>query len=393
MINSESITGLLNQFRQVNATFPETDQIKATKASGGKVFGWLCSYVPEELIYAAGALPVRITGYQHETDLADGTAHLSNVSCSFSRSCLQMALRGEYKSLDGIIAGSTCDGARRLFDHWRHFIEIPFSQIISVPRKYNASTMELFYSEIMSLKANLEKFLGTNVTDDALVEAIVVYNRSREILSKLYELRKQEEPPITGAEILEVLNAAARMPRKTFNTLAGELLTSLGKSTVKHRSRARIMVVGSILNNVSFIESIESQGVLVVTDGLCNGIRYLSDPVILKDNELPLQTITRRYLTGFPCARMFPTNDRLERIIRLIQDYRVDGIISENVRYCVQNAHDLPLLKEKVRPLGIPILALDIEYGTSGSGQVQTRVQAFLEMLESNRLRPNARQL
>jgi benzoyl-CoA reductase/2-hydroxyglutaryl-CoA dehydratase subunit BcrC/BadD/HgdB len=385
MSGSESITTILDQFRRVNRTFPETVDIKEAKANHQKVFGWLCSYVPEEIIYAAGAFPVRITGYQNETELADGTAYLSNVSCSFSRSCLQMALRGEYNCLDGIIAGSTCDGARRLFDHWCRYIKTPFSHIVSVPRKYTATTMELYYSEIISLKSSLENYLGVQITDDALREAIETYNQSRQIIAGLYALRKDDEPPITGAEMLEVLNAAAHMPRKAFNILAGDLRAGLETSTVKHHGRARIMLVGSVLNNASFIDSIESQGVLVVVDGLCNGIRYFSDPVVQQDNESPLQTISRRYLTAFPCARMFPASDRLNRIVRLIEDYKVDGILIENIRYCVQNAHDLPLLKEKVRPLGVPILALDIEYGTSGSGQVQTRVQAFLEMLETRR--------
>ena len=154
------------------------------------------------------------------------------------------------------------------------------------------------------------------------------------------------------------------------------------------------MVAGSELNNIAFIESIESQGALVVTDALCTGIRYLSHPVnSLKDNESPLQAISRRYLAGFPCARMFPTCDRLERIVRLIRDYRVDGIISENIRYCVQNAHDLPLLKAGVDPLGIPILALDIEYGTSGSGQVQMRgYRRFWKCWKPNAGGPDARQ-
>jgi benzoyl-CoA reductase/2-hydroxyglutaryl-CoA dehydratase subunit BcrC/BadD/HgdB len=388
-----SITGVLEQFRQVNRTFPETSQIKEAKAKDGRVFGWLCSYVPEELIYAAGALPVRITGYNREMDLADGTAYLSNVSCSFTRSCFQMALRGDYKTLDGIIAGSTCDGARRLFDHWRHFVPVSFSQIISVPRKYSAPTLDLYYSELTDLKTNLEKHLNVNITDELLTDAIAVYNRSREILTGLYDLRKQDNPPITGGEMAEVLNAAARMPRQTFNWLANDLLAGLKASDTQHRSQARLMVIGSALNNPSFIESIESLGALVVTDALCTGIRYLSDPVVPEGNEMPLHAIARRYLKGFPCARMFPSRDRFERIIKLIQDYRVEGIISENIRYCVQNAHDLPLLREKVRSLGVPVLGLEIEYGSSGSGQVQTRVQAFLEMLDVNRRKATGRQL
>ena len=86
-------TTILERFREVNDTYPETRQIENYKASGGKIFGWLCTYVPEELIHAAGALPVRITGYQQETELDEANAHLYIVSCSFSRSCLQMGLK------------------------------------------------------------------------------------------------------------------------------------------------------------------------------------------------------------------------------------------------------------------------------------------------------------
>ncbi|MFC1980620.1 2-hydroxyacyl-CoA dehydratase, partial [Chloroflexota bacterium] len=157
------------------------------------------------------------------------------------------------------------------------------------------------------------------------------------------------------------------------------------------RGQARIMLVGGVLNNVSFIKSIEDMAALVITDGLCNGVGYFSDLVVREGNETPLHAIARRYLTSYPCARMFPARDRFDRIIKHIQDYRVDGIISENIRYCVSNAHDLPWLTERVKELGIPVLALDIEYGTSGSGQIQTRVQAFLEMLSANRRKPVAR--
>lgn len=391
MNSSETIYTILDRFRQINQAFPDTVDIQEARASHQKIFGWLCSYVPEEIVYAAGALPIRITGYRNESDLADGTAYLSNVSCSFSRSCLQMALQGEYKCLDGIIAGSTCDGARRLFDHWSRYIETPFSQIISVPRKYTATTLEMYYNELTSLKANLENYTGVNISNEALVNAVAEYNRSREIIAGIYELRKRDEPPITGAETLEILDAAAHMPRKKFNAWARDLLAELEASEIRHGNRARIMVVGSILNNAEFIESIESQGGLVVIDSLCNGVRYFSDPIVFNDGEPPLQAIARRYLKSFPCARMFPARDRLDRIVKLIEDYRVDGIVSENVRYCVQNAHDLPLLREKTDQLGVPILALDIEYGTSGSGQVQTRVQAFLEMLETKRRRMDVR--
>jgi bzd-type benzoyl-CoA reductase N subunit len=382
---AQNVSRLLERFRQVNNTFPETEQIKDYKNNAGKVFGWVCTYIPEELIHAAGALPVRITGYQQETELDDANAHLYIVSCSFSRSCLQMGLRGKYHYLDGVVAGSTCDGARRLFDHWCRYVKTPFSRIISVPRKYNEETLELYYQEILELKKGLEDYLNVEVRDEALLSSIELYNRSRDLLRKLYALRKRDEPPITGEETMEILNASFRMPKELFNTWLEELLESLEKSDIKHQGKARIMIIGSVLNNPAFIKSIEDQGGLVVTDELCTSVRYFSDPVILKGNEPPLKAIARRYLTNFPCARMFPSAERFDRVIEMLKDFRVDGIVSENIRYCVPYAHDIPLFKDRIKGLGIPMLALDIEYGTSGSGQIQTRVQALLEMIEANR--------
>jgi benzoyl-CoA reductase/2-hydroxyglutaryl-CoA dehydratase subunit BcrC/BadD/HgdB len=139
------------------------------------------------------------------------------------------------------------------------------------------------------------------------------------------------------------------------------------------------------LTNPEFIKSIESLGALVVTDELCTSTRYWTDPVILDGSKTPLQAISQRYLNNFPCARMFPSDRRFDRILELAHDFRVEGVISQVIKFCVPYAHDLLLLTDRLKAEEIPILALDVEHGTSGSGQIQTRVQAFLEMLESRR--------
>jgi bzd-type benzoyl-CoA reductase N subunit len=372
----------LENFREVNRTFPKTLEILDLKSQGKKVFGWLCTYVPEEVIHAASILSVRITGHAQETELDDGNAYLYINNCSFSRSCLQMGLRGEYDYLDGIIAGSTCDGARRLFDLWHYYLEIPFYHILTVPRKYTERAHKLYYEQVVIFKENLEKHLNLTITDKALTKSISIFNDSRELLKQLYQFRKLDNPPITGAEIMEVLNASQRMPKEQFNEYLRELLDELAKSEGNLKSRARLMVTGSVMNNPEFIRSIEDLGGMVVTDELCTSTRYWSDPVVL-ENRPPLEAISRRYLNNFPCARMVPSDERFDRILKLVEDYRVDGVISQIIRYCVPYAHDLPLLTERLKKAGIPTLALDVEYGTSGSGQISTRVQAFLEMLET----------
>jgi len=374
----------LDLFREVNATFPKTKEIQDYKQKGKKVLGWLCTYVPEEIIHAAGALPVRITGYKQEMELEDGNAYMYINNCSFSRSCLQMGLRGEYEYLDGVVAGSTCDGARRLFDLWCHYIPTPFHHIMSVPRKVTEQAHELYYDQVAQFKQLFEEYIGAQITNESLLNSISVYNESRQLLKQLYELRKLEKPPITGAETMEVLNANFRMPKELFNQYLRRLLQELAASGITHENRARLMVTGSVMNNPEFIKSIEELGALVVTDELCTSTRYWSDPVIL-EGRTPLNAISRRYLDNFPCARMVPSDGRFSRVLALAKDYRVDGVISQIIRYCVPYAHDVPLITARLKEIGVPTLALDVEYGTSGSGQIRTRVQAFLEMLEAKR--------
>ena len=145
------------------------------------------------------------------------------------------------------------------------------------------------------------------------------------------------------------------------------------------------MLAGSIMTNPEFVRAIEDVGAIVVIDELCTTTRYWSDPVALDGGRSPLEALAYRYLNNFPCARMLPSDERFNRILNYIHSFKVDGVISQTLRYCVPYAQDLPLLIERLRAEGIPALALDLEYGSSGSGQIRTRVQAFIEMLEAKK--------
>jgi benzoyl-CoA reductase subunit C len=376
---------VLERFREINRTFPKTKEILEHKALGKKVFGWLCTYVPEEVIHAAGALPVRITGYSQEMELEDGNAYLYINNCSFSRSCLQLGLRKEYDFLDGVVGGSTCDGARRLFDLWRYYLKPPFYHVLTVPRKSHERAHQLYYSQVEDFKKHLEEFMGLTITDESLLHSIQVFNQSRFLLKELYELRKLDKPLISGQETMEVLNGSFRMPKEQFNVYLKELIGDLKQHSAGSQPKARLMLIGSVMNNPEFIKSIEELGVIVVTDELCTSTRYWSDPVVLEGAKNPLEAVSRRYLNNFPCARMYPGSERFNRIVKLAREARVDGIISETIRYCVPYAHDIPLLSDRLKQENIPLLTLDVEYGTSGSGQIRTRVQAFLEMVEARK--------
>jgi benzoyl-CoA reductase/2-hydroxyglutaryl-CoA dehydratase subunit BcrC/BadD/HgdB len=257
--------------------------------------------------------------------------------------------------------------------------------MITVPRKYDAAACALYNGQIAELKRQLEEHLKVTITDDALKHSIALYNKFRALMHRLYELRKLKCPPVSGADVMEVANAGCRMPKEMFNNYLEMLLDQLAQPSKQHEGRARIMLAGSVMTNPQFISSIEEVGAVVVADELCTTTRHWSDPVVLDGSAKPVDALSRRYLTNFPCARMIPSDERFRRIIDYIRTCKVDGVISQTIRYCVPYAQDLPLLIEKLKSEGIPVLALDLEYGSSGSGQIRTRVQAFIEMLEAKK--------
>ncbi|OGO01644.1 MAG: hypothetical protein A2Y72_03110 [Chloroflexi bacterium RBG_13_53_26] len=338
--------------------------------------------MPEEIIHAAGMVPIRLTGDSQEPALEEANAYMYINTCSFVRSCLDLVLRNQYHFLDGFVSAATCDCPRRLTDVWKHYDFTPFVHIVDVPRKMTKSAHDLYHNEVQGLKDRLEGFFDVEITDEALRQTIKVFNRTRELLKELYDLRKSDCPPITGAEVLEVLNAGFKMPREEFNGLLERLVgeASSGQRAVK--GKFRLMINGSPLNNPEFVKTIEDLGGLVVVDELCTGVRHWWDLVDDSPEIDPVEALSRRYLNNFPCPRMFPPEERFNRALQLVKDYRVDGVVSEVVRYCVHCAHDQPLLRRRLEIQGVPVLELSIEYGASGTGQIMTRVQAFLEMLE-----------
>jgi len=371
----------LGEIREINASFPYTAPIRAWKEQGKKVIGFQCAYTPEEIIYAAGALPTRLTGDTRELELEDANAYMYVNTCSFIRTCLEQVLDRQYDFLDGFVSGATCDCSRRLADVWLHYEFTPFVHVLTVPRKRIDRGYELYEAEIRHFQRSLEEFFGVEITDEGLWHAIKVYNRRRELLRKLNELRKLDAPPITGAEMMEVLNASSRMPPDQFNQVLERLVeeATSGKRAVE--GKFRLMVNGSPLNNPDFIKAIEELGGLVVIDELCTGIRYWWEGV--DPDPDPIKALCRRYLHNFPCPRMEPTEDRAQRVLKISRDYRIDGVVTQMVRYCVPWTMEQPLQRMTLEEVGIPTLELDLEYGTPGTGPIRTRVQAFLEMLEA----------
>jgi len=371
----------LAEIREINNSFPYNRYVRQWKENGGKIFGWFCTYTPEEFIYAAGILPIRVWGGFEEFALDKANAYFYPTSCSTVRSVFQVALEHKYDFLDGFVLGSPCEHARRLYDIWTYWIHMPFDYPASILFVHTDEAIEHYYEGLLDFKAKLEEFSGVSITNDALWEAIHLYNRTRELLKQLSELRKLDNPPISGADALEIMNACLATPKQQFNQILERLADEAASiSRPGENKKTRLMITGSMWNNPDFLRFIEDQGCLIVVNELCTGMRYWADPV--EADTDPLKAIARRYVTRFPCHHFYPWEPRIDRMVEVAKAYRVDGVIDNLVRYCVALGFMRPLIRERFESEGIPYYNLEQMYNARGSGQVKTRIQAFLEMID-----------
>jgi bzd-type benzoyl-CoA reductase N subunit len=355
--------------------------IQSWKDKGGKVVGYFCSAFPDELVTAAGLLPFRIraTGSKG-TDLSD--SFFSSVNCSFPRHVLNMALSGQYVFLDGLAMFNSCDNIRRVYDHWIRQMNTPFVHIMSLPRKAEPAQVEWFRDELINLRDLMQQHFDVEITDDRLWEAIKLHNQARNLLRNLYDLRKAENPPITGAEALAVTVAGTAMPKQDFVDLLRELLDDLAGADGVKNFRARLMILGSVLDDPAYIRVIEDQGGLVVTDSLCFGSRLFWKDVQESTGD-PLDALAQYYVVDRPsCPRVFGLYEkRVDYVTAMVREFNVDGVILERLAFCDLWGFEQYSIFNDFKESGIPLLMLDREYTLGAVGQLRTRVQAFLETM------------
>jgi benzoyl-CoA reductase/2-hydroxyglutaryl-CoA dehydratase subunit BcrC/BadD/HgdB len=375
----------LNELQRLTAPFPESVTVRDWKASGGRVIGWYDPYIPEEIIHAAGMLPFEVTGDNEPVQMQGAEAHIYSNSCSKIRTCWQLQLDGKYAFLDGYVSSQMCDQDMRLSEVWDYYAPLPYMDHIYAPRKRDEVGVQLYAKDIDGFRDRLSEYLICRIPDQHIGESIKVYNRGRALMMQLYELRKRDRPPVTGTEALEVSKAAVRMPRERFNELMEQLLDELERTGREIKKSRRLMIVGSDLHNASQMAALEELDAVVVVDEMDIGIRRAWGQV---DTSLPpIEALARHYVLGRPVDKHTWNSDgRLEFIGQMCDEYKVDGVIEEIVRFCTYNGWDKWDLKKLMQERGIPLLDIDLEYGHPAGAQVQIRVEAFMEMMDTRAL-------
>lgn len=366
---------ILSPFR--NLVLTRHDVAKDWKRKDKHVIGWSCTYAPEELIYATNSLPVMVFGDLENTKLAD--VHLPINTCSFARSCFNSSLKGDYNYLDGFVASSSCDNRNKIFDMWRYHVEIPYMHFINTPHTRTERSHNFFYEEILRFKTSLEKAFGKTISNEALKNAIQVYNENRLLLKEVYDLRRKKPPLISGVEALEIVLSSMVTSKEEHNKLLNHLLAKVSNRAEMPKGGIRVLVSGSVMDNSELLKIVEAVGGNVVADDWCTGSRYFWD--LVDSDSDPLRAIAERYLNKIPSSFMFEGEKRFRHTIEMAKWFDVEAAIIFVLKFCDTHMFDAPQLVEELKALGLPVLYLEWEHALSGLAQLKTRIEAFIEMV------------
>ena len=349
------------------------------KAGQKKIIGFLCSYAPEELIYAAGFHPMRLFSSKSEIVLAE--QHLQAYCCSLVRGVLEDSLSGRLDFLDGTVFPNTCDTIQRLSDIWRMNGRYEFFADVILPAKLNTQSARTYMTEVLTgFKKDLETAAGKEITDVDLQESIRKFNLIRKNLSKIYALQSQNPGIIKGADLYAIVKGSMVMDRDEVLDLLPAIVANLERRDIPQKSVKRIVVSGSICDSPDIYTALEAAGGVVVGDDLCTGQRWFEGEILADIN--PITAIASRLLDRVICpAKHSSPTARGENMVSLAKKNKADGVIFMLLKFCDPHAFDYPYLKEFLEREGIKTLLIEMDDQQQNSGQLATRFETFIHMI------------
>ncbi|RJX24479.1 MAG: 2-hydroxyacyl-CoA dehydratase [Dethiobacter sp.] len=381
MKNSNSI---IEHFHHITENIHE--YAKSLQSKGHLVAGYMCTHVPEEILYAAGIIPVRILS--SHVSQAMTRSYMHETYCSFSHDCAYQGLTHNYDFLDLIVTSSSCIHMGEAFNVWVRFAGfqgksflIPYPHII-----HTKPAVAFMVESFAEFKQFLEKFVNKSITDEDMERAIKTYNHTRRLLKQLWEFLRHEDSPITGSEVATVTLASQFMEKQEYNQLLEELIQKLESGPGHRLPGVRLMVSGGACDDLrifDLIEHLDYSASLIFIDS-CTAARYFWFEVP-EDRADKLQAIAEGYINRIPC----PAKDnvpgsgekkRFRFIHQFIEGFKPDGVVLLYQRFCSPQPMDIVALKPILDRLGIPSIELELDT-TLPRTQFQTQLEAFVEII------------
>ncbi len=340
--------------------------------------GFFCPYVPEEMLDAAGALPLRLMDIPIQ--MAHVQAHLPSNCCHLAKSSLESLLRGELDFLKGMIFSHTCDTMQGLSDIWafqnHHLLQFNFMMPTHLSSDHARPYLK---AEIERLKAFLSQQFRS-ITTQNLRESIHFFNQRREKIRTLYQMRRKHPGWMSGYHFASIIRAGHLMECTRYLDLLTQLLEEVPEREEQLRTRVPIFLSGNLTHSPSYFSMIEETGAWVVSDDLCSGARFLR--LKTREDLDPMDALTERYFSSCLCpTKHGGANVRLETLIQEVEQAEARGVIFLFYKYCEPHYFDHPDLKKALEAKGIPSLLLEVDDPATSQAQLKIRIQAFVEML------------
>ena len=373
------------------------NELVTQAVNDGKIaLGYNCYYIPEVLLNLPGCFSSRLRAPRCEsTDVA--TYYMTSRVCPYVRSILERAIEGGYNYLNALFGAECCASMERMEEHF--FLINPvkndrfFVTQIDPPLKGDKTSYD-YYKGQLQLKVvdQLAERYGVDTSDAAMRATIEKFNELCDVITEIGNFRKLPNPPITGYEFHVIQLVSQVCPHKRILPYLKQTLTELKRRKPDPQPwfRVRLVVTGSEIDDPSLTKLIEGCGALIVSDRFCFGSTPGREVIELNDEEDVLRQICRHYMETSECARYISdekVHQRRETADRLAHEYKADGIIYEQMKYCDYWGFERALASYVMNTeYGWPVLSIDRVYNNGYSGQLRTRVQAFVESLEIKKI-------
>lgn len=372
------------------------DLIQQAKKDGNKVLGYTCYHIPEVLLNLPGCVSTRMRA-PRTGSLDIATYYMSSYLCGFSKALIERGIEGGFNFLDALIGSESCSEMNRCYEHFEvlNLVNNPdfFVSIADVPFKIMPHTVKHFKQQLQTkLLDRLHDVYGIDISEDAMRKAVEQHNEVCRLITEIGEYRKEDNPRITGYEF-HVINLVSYVCPKyliidKLRETAEELKTR--KPDEKKNYRARVVVVGSELDDPDFTKLFEESGALVVADRYCFGSLPGREEIKLTDDGDVLEQIILYYMNTSQCPR-YMSHDKVagrkEYVKHLVEEYHAEGVVYEQLKFCEYWGYERALASHIItNDYGIPSVCVDRQYTANASGQLRTRIQAFVESLEIKRI-------
>lgn len=383
---------LVTQLPSIFSDFSDARQqgfltVMKLKEQGVPLVGTYCTFMPQEIAMAAGAAVVSLCSTSDET-IEEAEKTLPRNLCPLIKSSYGFGKTDKcpYFYFSDIVVGeTTCDGKKKMYEYMAEFKPVHVMQLPN--NSESAESVALWRSEIIRFQKRLEEQFGCEITELGIRDAIDLRNRERRALTEFYHLGQLNPPAMTGREILSVVYGATFKFDK--RALIGELETLTAKVRAEYAAgkrldpRPRILITGCPIGGAAekVVRIIEENGGWVVGYENCTGAKATEQCVDENPQADVYDALTEKYL-AIGCSCISPNTQRLNMLSEMVQDYQVDGVIDVILQACHTYAVESLLINRHIREKhDIPYMAIETDYSTSDTGQLATRIAAFIEML------------